>query len=70
MIINDIHEEALKLSDLEKIRLIELLMDALERPNPAVEELWIRESEERYKAYNEGKVSGIPFEEIERRYSR
>jgi putative addiction module component (TIGR02574 family) len=70
MLNREIQEEALKLGDLEKIRLIELLMDDLERPNPDVEKLWIQESEERYKAFKEGKVKGIPFELIEKRYSK
>ncbi len=43
-------------------------MDGLERPDPAVEELWIQESEERFKAYKEGKVKGIALEEIRKNY--
>lgn len=70
MLTHEIHKEVLKLDDLEKIRLIEMLMDDLDRPSPAVEKQWIEESEKRYKAYKEGKVKGIPLEVIQERYSK
>jgi len=66
----EIYEEALKLSDLEKIHLIEMLMNDLERPNPDVEKQWIQESEERYQAYKEGRIKGMPLEVIEALYSK
>ncbi|HEX9970743.1 MAG TPA: addiction module protein [bacterium] len=68
MLTHEILEEVLRLSDLEKIRLIEMLMDDLDRPSPNIEKLWIEESEKRYKAYKEGKVKGIPLEVIQERY--
>ncbi len=70
MLTREIQERALRLSDLEKICLIEMLMDDLERPNPQIDELWIEESEKRYKAYKQGKVKGIPLEVIQERYSK
>jgi putative addiction module component (TIGR02574 family) len=66
----ELQEQAHKLSDLEKIHLIELLMEDLDQPNPEIEELWVKESEERYQAYKEGKIKGIPFEKIKERYSK
>jgi putative addiction module component (TIGR02574 family) len=70
MLTHEIQQQALKLSDLEKIHLIEMLMDDLDRPSPQVEKRWIEESEKRYKAYKEGKVKGIPLEVIQERYSK
>jgi putative addiction module component (TIGR02574 family) len=70
MINHELQEQALKLSDIEKIHLIELLMEDLNRPSPDVEDLWVKESEERYQAFKEGKIKGIPFETIKERYSK
>ncbi len=70
MLSQDIKEKVRNLRDLEKIHLIEMLMDDLDVPDPDVEKLWIEESEQRYKAYKEGKVKGIPLEAIKRRYSK
>lgn len=70
MLTYDIQEKILQLSDLEKIHLVEMLMDDLDIPDPDVEKLWIEESEKRYKAYKEGKVNGIPLEVIKGKYSK
>lgn len=70
MISNELKESALELNDLDKIHLIEYLMDNLERPNLEVEQLWVKESEERYAAYKAGKVQGIHFDKIKEIYSR
>ena len=48
--------QALGLNDLEKVRLIEILFDSLDRPSQEVEQLWIEESETRYQAYKQGKI--------------
>lgn len=68
MIIEELKDKALQLNELDKIRFVEILMDSLDRPSPEVEELWIKESEERYKAYKAGKIKGIPFEKIQEKY--
>ena len=47
MLTDEIQEEVLQLSDLEKIHLVEMLMDDLDIPDPDVEKLWIEESEKR-----------------------
>ena len=70
MLTFDIQEKVRNMSDLDKIHLIEMLMDDLDIPDPDVEKLWIEESERRYKAYKEGKVKGIPLEAIKERYSK
>ena len=70
MLTHDIQEKVRNLRDLEKIHLIEMLMDDLDVPDPDVEKLWIEESESRYKAYKEGKVKGIPLDAIKERYSK
>ncbi|MBN2090116.1 addiction module protein [candidate division KSB1 bacterium] len=70
MIAQLIQETIIQLSDLDKIRLIEMLMDTLNRPNPEVEQLWIEESEKRYQAYKAGKIKGIPLAVVNDRYSK
>ncbi len=70
MIAQQIQETVIRMSDLDKIRLIEMLMDTLNRPNPEVEQLWIEESEKRYQAYKTGKIKGIPLAVVKERYSK
>ncbi len=68
MISEKIKQEVLQLQDLDKIHLIELLFDTLERPSPEVERLWVQESEARYAAYKAGKVQTKTFEQIALKY--
>ena len=57
-----------KLDDLEKIQLIEWLMDDLDQPDPEVEKQWIKESEKRYQAFKKGHIKKISLEEITFRF--
>jgi hypothetical protein len=68
MLDQEIKEKTGKLGDLEKIQLIEWLMDDLDRPDPEIEKQWIEESEKRYLAFKKGLVKKIPFEEISTRF--
>ncbi|MCI0513781.1 addiction module protein [candidate division KSB1 bacterium] len=70
MLTQEIQETITRLSDLDKIRLIEMLMDSLNRSSPEVERLWIEESERRCQAYKAGKIKGIPLAVIQERYSK
>ena len=70
MVAKDLTDKLLGLDDLDKIHLIELLMDSLDRPSPEVEAIWVKESEARYHAYKSGKIKGIPFSEIRKRYAQ
>jgi hypothetical protein len=68
MLDQETKEKIGKLGDLEKIQLIEWLMDDLDRPDPEIEKQWIEESEKRYLAFKKGLVKKIPLEEISTRF--
>jgi len=60
----DLLTEALKLSADEKFLVVEGLLKSLDTSNPAIENLWNEEAERRLQAYRNGKLQGIPMEEI------
>ena len=62
MIAEQIQSEALKLKPIDKVHLAELLLRSLDKPDEAVEQKWVEESEKRYKAYKEGLIQGIPLD--------
>lgn len=64
MITEQIQSEALKLKPIDKIHLAELLLISLDKPDEAVEQKWVEESEKRYKAYKEGRIQGIPLDQF------
>ncbi len=56
--------QALKLKPEERFLVIEGLIESLDQPDKIIDEIWAEEAEKRLKAYREGKLKGIPMEEI------
>lgn len=56
--------EALALSLLEKARLIDKLISDLDKSDPEINELWVKEAEERIDAYEQGKIKAISLEKL------
>ncbi len=57
-------EQALRLKPEERFTLIEGLIKSLDEPDKKLDEIWAEEAEKRLKAYREGRLEGIPMEEI------
>ncbi|SFF08319.1 addiction module protein [Nitrosomonas sp. Nm166] len=60
-------DAAMKLKPEERLTLVEGLIQSLDEPDQRLDEIWAEESERRLKAYREGKLEGIPLEEIFKR---
>ena len=52
---------------LEKIHLVELILESLDRPDVGIQDIWINEPEKRYGAYRAGRVKALSFEEVIKR---
>ena len=61
-------KEALSLSPIEKIQLLELVIQTLNKSDPEIEKKLIEESDKRYEAYKSGKVTAIVSEEVFKKY--
>jgi hypothetical protein len=57
-------EDLLKLNEMEKIEVIELLSDCLNKPDSEIEELIAKVSEKRFKDYKAGKVKSKPLSSV------
>lgn len=60
----EILERALRLRPAERFLLIENLLKSLDEPDPKLDSIWAEEAEKRLRAYREGKLEGIPMEDI------
>ena len=60
----EILESALKLSPPEKLLIVESILRSLDEPDKEIENIWIEEAEKRLQAYRDGKLEGIPMEDI------
>jgi putative addiction module component (TIGR02574 family) len=57
-------DEAMKLKPEERFTLVEGLIKSLDEPDKKLDEIWAAEAERRLNAYREGKLEGVPMEEI------
>lgn len=48
----------------EKIHLVELIFESLDRPDLEIQNKWIEESEKRFDAYKAGKLKFYSYEEV------
>ena len=53
---------------IEKIHLIEKILEILDKPDPEIEKEWIAESEAGYAAHKKGEIKAISFEKIKEKY--
>ena len=67
MTIKTIKETILKLKPIDRIHLVENIMNSLREPDPTIEKAWVQESERRIAEYKSGKVKAISWEEFKRR---
>ena len=57
-------DEAMKLKPEERFALVEGLIKSLDEPDRTLDEIWAEESEKRLKAYREGRLEGVPMEDV------
>ncbi len=57
-------EQALKMKPADKFMIIEALLNSLDEPDKEIEEIWAIEAEKRLRAYKEGKLKTLTYEEV------
>jgi len=61
-------KDVMSLKPFEKAELIEKLISSLDLPDKGVDELWVKESEDRIDAYDQGRIIAGPLEDVLRKY--
>lgn len=60
----EVIEQALKLKAAERLALIEMLQESLDKSDPEIDRIWLEEAQRRLQAYREGKLAAISMEEV------
>jgi len=60
----EILEIARKLRPVERLHLIDALLESLDEPDPAIEAAWRAEAQDRLAAYERGERPAAPIEEL------
>ncbi len=70
MISRDIQQEVFGLNASEKIYLIDLILESLDKPDIEIQDNWIEESEKRYDAFKSGKIKAVSFKDVLKRMDK
>ncbi len=60
----EVLEQALHLRPLDRFSIIEGLLKSLDEPDKDIDAIWAEEAEKRLRAYREGRLEGLPMEEV------
>jgi len=52
------------LPDKEKLRLVDVILAGLDRPDPAVDRVWAAEARKRWAAYKSGRAPAVPYSTV------
>ena len=70
MLTKEIKNTALELNVIDRIHLAEIILDSLDKTDKQIEKIWVKESEDRYQAYKEGRVKGITLKQVRSRIKK
>ena len=68
--IEQIFTEISPLKPLDKLQLIEKILNSLNQPNKSIEDIWANEAENRIKAYDNGLISVVNEDDVFGKYKR
>jgi len=68
--IEQIFTEISPLKPLDKLQLIEKILNSLNQPNSKIEDIWANEAEDRIEAYDKGLLSVVNEEDVFGKYRR
>jgi putative addiction module component (TIGR02574 family) len=60
----EVLKNALRLPPKDRFEVVEGLLESLDKPDPAIDEIWANEAERRLLAYREGRLGFVSEEEV------
>jgi len=60
----EILEQAMTLNPEARLRIVEGLLKSLDKPDWTIDEIWAEEAEKRLTAFRQGRLKGIPMEDV------
>jgi putative addiction module component (TIGR02574 family) len=68
--IDELAAEIRNLSDIEKLRLVDAILEGLDKPDPEIDRIWAEEARKRWNAFKAGEVSVVPYETVMAKHRR
>jgi putative addiction module component (TIGR02574 family) len=54
-------KEIESLPDTEKLRLVDTILEDLDKPDPEIDRVWAKEAQKRWKAYKAGRAHTVSY---------
>jgi putative addiction module component (TIGR02574 family) len=66
----EILDQALKLSAVDKAHLVDEILSSLDKPDVAIDALWQKEVEDRIEAFNGGHLRAVSLDQVLAKYRK
>jgi putative addiction module component (TIGR02574 family) len=63
-----LEQEIKALPDVDKLRLVDVILADLDRPDPEIDRIWAEEARKRWDAYKAGRLTTVSYEEVMSKY--
>ena len=68
--VDKLAEEIRDLLDVEKLRLLDVILTDLDKPDPEIDRVWAEEARKRWAGYKGGKVPSVSYESVIAKHHR
>lgn len=58
------------LTDVEKLYLVDEILQNLDKPDPEIDRIWAEEARQRWEAYKKGKIQTVSYQDVMSQYKR
>ena len=58
------------LPDIEKLRLVDVILADLDKPDPEIDRVWAEEARKRWEAYKAGRIPTVSYETVMAKHRR
>lgn len=65
-LVSEIHS----LPDVEKLRIVDVILADLDKPDPEMDRIWAGEARKRWAAYKEGRIPTVSYQEVMDKHRR
>ena len=65
-IVSEIHD----LSDVEKLHLVDVILNDLDKPDPEIDHIWAEEARKRWASYKKGQMLSVSYQDVMKKYRR
>jgi hypothetical protein len=65
-----LEKEIKSLPDIEKLRLVDVILSDLDKPDPELDRIWAEEARKRWDGYKSGLIPSSSYHEVMEKYRR